>query len=105
MEFHNNQRSPRKQDRSHRVGQLFTAAFAAALILAIAPRLPSATDPAAPTFTQTNLVSDAAEVGWSAEPQLAEPPGPTPGVKNAGLGLVNRARKNATSRWTGPPKL
>jgi hypothetical protein len=50
-----------KRASSHPPARMLFVAFAVFAAIAIAPRMRSATPPAAPTFTQTNLVSESRE--------------------------------------------
>jgi aldose sugar dehydrogenase len=71
-------------DRSHGRARMLMGVFAVCAVIAIAPLLRSATDAAAPTFTQTNLVSDVSGMAKSTNPNLVNPWGMALGL-NSGI--------------------
>src|SRR5262249_20295478 len=72
------------------------AAVGAVATLTIVPRLRSQTPPAAPTFTQTNLVSDVGGMAKNTDPNLVNPWGMALGL-NSGLWISDNASGKATT--------
>jgi hypothetical protein len=78
-------------------------AFAVFAAIAIAPRMRSATPPAAPTFTQANLVSDVPGMAKTIDPNLVNPWGMALGL-NSGIWISdNGSGKATTYDGTGQP--
>jgi hypothetical protein len=85
MKSHKNQVSAfAKKGRSRRPARILMVVFAASAVIAIAPRLRSAMDASAPTFTQTNLVSDVPGMAKTTDPNLVNPWGMALGL-NSGI--------------------
>src|SRR6266571_1333157 len=72
------------------------AVFAAFTVFVTVPSLPSATPPAAPTFTQTNLVADVAGMAKVRDANLVNPWGMALGT-NSGIWISNNGSGNATT--------
>src|SRR5215831_8520719 len=89
--------------RSQLLARTLLVAFAVFSVIAIAPRLPSATPPVAPSFTQTNLVSDVPGTAKTMDPNLANPWGMALGL-NSGIWISDNASGKATTYdGTGQP--
>src|SRR5437762_3314537 len=75
-----------KNDRNsgHQTVRALLIALAISAVIAIAPRLRSATAATAPTFTQINLVSDVAGTAKVTDPNLVNPWGMALGL-NSGI--------------------
>src|ERR1700682_6542514 len=85
MESHEYQRGAFvKSGRSPRPARTLMVVFSVFAVIAIAPRLRSAPADAAPTFTQTNLVSDVAGMAKKTDPNLVNPWGMALGI-NSGI--------------------
>src|SRR6185503_11411683 len=92
-----------KTASSHSLARTLLVAFAVFAAIAIAPRLPSQTVPVAPTFTQTNLVSNVAGRATTTDPNLVNPWGMALGI-NSGIWISNHgAGKATTYDGTGQP--
>jgi uncharacterized protein (TIGR03118 family) len=92
-----------KRGSSHRSGRILLVALAAAVAIAIAPRLPSALAAVTPTFTQTNLVSDVPGMAGRTDPNLVNPWGMALGV-NSGIWISDNGSGKAPSYdGTGQP--
>jgi uncharacterized protein (TIGR03118 family) len=92
-----------KTASSRPLARTLLVAFAVFAVIAIAPRLPSATPLVAPTFTQTNLVSDIPGIAKTTDPNLANPWGMALGL-NSGIWISdNGSGKATTYDGTGQP--
>jgi aldose sugar dehydrogenase len=76
--------------------RILVAAAATAAVIAILPHLPSASAANAPTFTQTNLVSDVPGMAARTDPNLVNPWGMTVGL-NGGIWVSDNGSGKATS--------
>jgi uncharacterized protein (TIGR03118 family) len=99
----NQQGASVKIDSSRRPTRLLMGVCAAVAVIAIAPRLRSAVDTAAPTFTQTNLVSDVPGMAKTTDPNLVNPWGLSLGL-NSGIWVSDNGTGKATTYdGTGQP--
>src|SRR6266850_382221 len=80
----------------HRPARMFMVVLAACAVIVVAPRLRSAMDDAAPTFTQTNLVSDVPGMAKTTDPSLVNPWGMALGL-NSGIWISDNGTGKATT--------
>jgi uncharacterized protein (TIGR03118 family) len=85
------------------IGRVLLVLLAAAAVIAISPGASPATTAGAPTFTQTNLVSDIPGLARTTDPNLVNPWGMTLGL-NSGLWVSDNGSDKATTYdSTGEP--
>src|SRR5258707_2982687 len=92
-----------KRERSPRMARILIVALAVSAAIAITPHMRSQTAPAAPTFTQTNLISDIQGMAATTDPSLVNPWGMALGL-NSGIWISDNASGKATTYdGTGQP--
>src|SRR5262245_51048046 len=88
---------------TYRPARTLLVAFLVFAAIAVAPRLTSQATPLAPTFTQTNLVSNAPGRARIMDPNLVNPWGMALGV-NSGIWISDHGSGKATTYYgTGQP--
>src|SRR5438874_10068486 len=85
-----------KNGSSHRPVRTLLAAFAGCAAIALAPHFLPVTAAVAPTFTQTNLVSDLPGMAKITDPNLVNPWGMALGI-NSGIWISQNGSGMATS--------
>src|SRR5260221_13329670 len=88
--------SKKDRGRSYQIIRTILIALAIYAVIAIAPRLRSATAATAPTFTQINLVSDVPGMAKVTDPNLVNPWGMALGL-NSGIWISDNGSGKATT--------
>jgi uncharacterized protein (TIGR03118 family) len=97
MSLHkNSRRGSVTAGMSYRATRMLLLVSAASAVIAIAPHLRSATAANAPTFTQTNLLSDIPGMVKSTDPNLVNPWGMTLGI-NSGIWVSDSGSGKSTT--------